>query len=236
MKIGIIGAGSMGATLARHLAKLGHDVSMANSRGPESLTALAAEVGATPVSIANVAKNGEIVILAIPTKAVADLPRDLFANVPGSVVVIDIGNYHPELRDGPIEAIDRGLLDSQWVAQQIGRPVIKAFNNIFHKSLLERGVPRGTAGRLALPVAGDSVDARAAVLRLVDDLGFDPIDVGDLDNSWRQQAGTPAYCKDLEAAALRRALAEADRSRVAEYRALEEARIRGHMAAQAAGA
>ena len=226
MKIGIIGAGSMGTTLARHLARLGHDVSIANSRGPASLGALAAEIGATPVSVADAAKAGEVVILAIPTKAVADLPRPLFANVPSRVVVIDIGNYHPELRDGRIDAIDRGLLDSQWVAQQIGHPVIKAFNNIFARSLLEKGVPRGTPGRIALPVAGDSVDARAAVLRLVDDVGFDPVDGGDLDNSWRQGTGTPAYCRDLDAAALRRALAEADRSRVAEYRAEEEARIR----------
>ena len=230
MKIGIIGAGSMGATLARHLAKLGHDVSIANSRGPECLAALAAEVGATPVSVVDAAKAGEIVILAIPTKAVADLPRDLFANVAESVVVIDIGNYHPELRDGRIDAIDRGMLDSQWVAQQIGRPVIKAFNNILGTSLLEKGVPRGTQGRIALSVAGDSLDAKAAVLRLVDDFGFDPVDGGDLDNSWRQQPGTPAYCRDLEAAALRRALAEADRSRIAEYRAEREAWIRREIA------
>jgi predicted dinucleotide-binding enzyme len=226
MRIGIIGAGSMGGILARHLARLGHHVSMANSRGPESLTALAAGIGATPVSVVDAAKAGEIVILAIPTKAVADLPRGLFAKVPGRVVVIDIGNYHPELRDGRIDAIDRGMPDSQWVAQQIGYPVIKAFNNIFAKSLLEKGVPRGTRGRIALSVAGDSLDARAVVLRLVDDLGFDPVDNGDLANSFRQQTGTPAYCKDLDAAALRRALAEADRSRVAEYRAEEEARIR----------
>ena len=225
-KIGIIGAGSMGGTLARHLAKLGHHVSIANSRGPESLTALAAEIGATPVSVEDAAKTGEIVILAIPTKAVADLPRGLFANLPSSVVLIDIGNYHPELRDGRIDAIDRGMPDSQWVAQQIGHPVIKAFNNIFAKSLLEKGVPRGTRGRIALSVYGDSPDAKTAVLRLIDDLGFDPVDGGVLDDSWRQQPGTPAYCRDLEAAALRRALAEADRSRVAEYRAEEEARIR----------
>ena len=232
MKIGIIGAGSMGATLACHLARLGHDVSIANSKGPESLAALAAEIGATPGSVVDAAK-GEITILAIPTKAVAHLPRDLFANVPESVVVIDIGNYHPELRDGRIDAIDRGLLDSQWVAQQIGRPVIKAFNNIFAKSLLEKGAPRGTAGRLALPVAGDALDAKEAVLRLVDDLGFDPVDAGELEKSWRQQTGTPAYCKDLDAAALRHALAKAERSRVAEYRAEEEARIRTYIAAQA---
>ena len=232
MRIGVIGAGSMGRILARHLGKLGHHVSIANSRGPESLTALAAEIGATPVSVVDAAKAREIVIIAIPTKAVADLPRGLFANVADSVVVIDIGNYHPELRDGRIDAIDRGMLDSQWVAQQIGRPVIKAFNNILAKSLLEKGVPRGMKGRIALSVAGDPTDAKAAVLRLVDDLGFDPVDGGDLDNSWRQQPGTPAYCRDLEAAALRRALAEADRSRIAEYRAEQEARIRRYIAAQ----
>jgi 8-hydroxy-5-deazaflavin:NADPH oxidoreductase len=234
MRVGVIGAGSMGAILARHLATRGHQVSIANSRGPESLTAVAAEIGATPVSVVDAAKAGELVVIAIPTKAVADLPRALFANVPGSVIVIDIGNYHPELRDGHIDVIDRGMLDSQWVAQQIGRPVIKAFNNIFAKSLLEKGLPRGTKGRIALPVAGDSWDAKAAVLRLVDELGFDPVDGGDLDNSWRQQPGTPAYCQDLEAAALRRALTEADRSRIADYRAEQEARIRQFIAAQTA--
>ena len=121
MRIGVIGIGSMGAILARRLAKLGHHVSIANSRGPESLTALAAEIGATPVSIVDAARAGEIVFIAIPTKAVADLPRGLFADVARSVVVIDIGNYHPELRDGRIDAIDRSTLDSQWVAQQIER-------------------------------------------------------------------------------------------------------------------
>ena len=233
MRIGIIGAGSMGETLARLLAGLGHTVSIANSRGPESLSALAAEIGATPVSVVDAARAGEIVFLAIPTKAVADLPRGLFANVAGSIVVVDLGNYHPELRDGRIDAIDRGLLDSEWVAQQIGRPVIKAFNNILAGSLREKGAARGTKGRIALSVAGDSPATKAKVLRLVDDLGFDPVDAGGLDDSWRQQPGTPAYCRDLEAAALRRALGEAERSRIAEYRAEREAQIRRQTAAPA---
>ena len=224
MRIGVIGAGSMGEILAHHLAKLGHHVSIANSRGAESLTALAAEIGAAPTSVVDAVKAAEIVILAIPMKGVADLPQGLFVDASSSVV-IDIGNYFPELRDGHIDAIDRGMPDSQWVAQQIRYPVIKAFNNIVAKSLLEKGVPRGTRGRIALPVAGDSSDAKAVALRLVDDLGFDPVDAGGLDDSWRQQPGTPAYCRDLEAPALRRALAEADRSRIAEYRAEREALV-----------
>jgi len=214
----------MGQILARSLAKLGHHVSIASSRGPECLSALAAEVGATPVAVVDALSAAEIVVLAIPTKAVADLPAGLLANLAGNVVVIDIGNYHPQLRDGHIDAIDRGMLDSQWVARQIGRPVIKAFNNIFAASLREKPVPRGTKGRIALPVAGDPLDARAAVLRLVDELGFDPVDAGDLDHSWRQ----------LEFAALQRALAEAERNRVGEYRAEEETSIRGLIEAQAA--
>jgi predicted dinucleotide-binding enzyme len=232
MRIAIIGAGSMGRNLARLLGRLGHQVSIANARGPASLTALAAEIGATPVSVVDAAHAGKIVFLAIPTKAVPELPRGLFANVTDRVVVIDLGNYHPELRDGHIAAIDQGMPDSRWVAQQIGRPVIKAFNNIFATSLLEKGAPRGTQGRVALSVAGDPPDARATVLHLVDDLGFDPVDGGDLDDSWRQQPGTPAYCRDLDAAALRHALAEADRGRVADYRAEQEARIRRQIAAQ----
>lgn len=224
MRIGVIGAGSMGELLARHLVQLSHDVSIANSRGPESLTTLAAEIGATPATVVDAVRAADVVILAIPMKAVADLPQRLFADVPGRVV-IDIGNYFPELRDGHIDAIDRGMPDSQWVAQQIGYPVIKAFNNIVAKSLREKAVSRGTRGRIALPVAGDSSDAKTVVLRLVDDLGFDPVDAGGLDDSWRQQPGTPAYCRDLEAAALRRALAEADRSRIAEYRAEREALV-----------
>jgi hypothetical protein len=221
----------MGGTLARHLAKLGHHVSIANSRGPESLTALAVETGATPVSVGVAAGSGEVVILAIPTKAVPELPRGCLATVPGSIVV-DIGNYHPELRDGRIDAIDRGMLDSSWVAKQIGHPVIKAFNNIFAASLLERGAPKGASGRIALPVAGDEPAAKSVVLQLVDDLGFDPVDAGGLDESWRQQPGTPAYCRDLDATSLRRALGEADPRRIAEYRAEQEARLKRQIAAQ----
>ncbi|HEX5011559.1 MAG TPA: NAD(P)-binding domain-containing protein, partial [Planctomycetota bacterium] len=163
MRIGVIGTGAMGTILARHLARLGHDVSIANSRGPASLAALATETGATAATVAESVRGADVVILAIPTKAVPQLPRGLFPDLPAHVVVVDIGNYHPELRDGRIEAIDGGLLDSQWVWQQIGRPVIKAFNNVFAASLREKGKPRGATGRVALSVCGDPAEARAVV-------------------------------------------------------------------------
>jgi predicted dinucleotide-binding enzyme len=191
MKIGIIGAGMIGGTLARRLAQLGHDVAIANSRGPETLAALASEVGARAVTVAEAARSGEVVIVTIPQKAVTNLPSNLFADVPRDVVVIDTGNYYPA-RDGSIPPIEQGQPESAWVADRIGRPVIKAFNTIFFKSLLEKGTPRGTAGRVAIPVAGDAAGAKAKVMQLIEELGFDAVDAGSLDESWRQQPGTRA--------------------------------------------
>jgi predicted dinucleotide-binding enzyme len=217
MKIGIIGAGMIGGTLARRLVQLGHDVAIANSRGPETLKALAAETGARAVTAHEAARSGEVVIVTIPQKAVPDLPSDLFAGVPNDVVVIDTGNYYPA-RDGSIPPIEQGQPESAWVADRIGRPVIKTFNNIFFKSLLEKGTPRGSEGRLAIPVAGDAAGAKAKVMQLIDELGFDAVDAGPLNESWRQQPGTPCYTSDFTAPELKRALASAERSRVPEYR------------------
>src|SRR3954471_11861093 len=198
MKVGIIGAGMIGETLARRLAQLGHQVAIANSRGPETLRDLASDVGATAVTAHEAARSGEVVVITIPERAVPDLPRDLFAGMPAQIVVIDTGNYYPS-RDGRISAIEDGQPESAGVAEQIGRPVIKAFNNIDSKSLLENGRSKGTPDRIALPVAGDHVDVRAKVLRLVDELGFDPVDAGGIEESWRQQPGTPCYTQDYNA-------------------------------------
>jgi predicted dinucleotide-binding enzyme len=217
MKIGIIGAGMIGGTLARRLAQLGHDVAIANSRGPETLTAFASEVGARAVTAAEAARSGEIVIVTIPQKAVNDLPSNLFADVSRDVVVIDTGNYYPA-RDGSIPPIEQGQPESAWVADRIGRPVIKAFNTIFFKSLLEKGTPRGSEGRVAIPVAGDAASGKAKVMQLIDELGFDAVDAGGLEESWRQQPGAPCYTADFPAAELKRALASAERGRVPEYR------------------
>ena len=172
LRIGIIGAGNIGGTLTRRLTRLGHDVAVANSRGPESLAGLAAETGATAVTVNEAARGRDVVIVTIPQKNIPDLPAGLFDGAPDNLVVVDTGNYYPRQRDGRIDGIEDGLTESRWVEQQLGHPVVKAFNNIHAQHLMERGQPAGTPGRIALPVAGDDPAAKAVVLRLIDELGF----------------------------------------------------------------
>ncbi len=223
MKIGIIGAGQIGGTLARRLTAAGHEVSIANSRGPASLAALAKETGAKPVTVEQAARAGDVVIVTIPMKNIPRLPQGLFDGAPADVVVVDTGNYYPQQRDGAIDPIEGGTTESRWVADQLGRPVVKAFNNIYARHLLERGKPKGTRGRIALPVAGDDKRGKEIVIRLLDEIGFDGVDAGGLDDSWRQQPGTPVYGTDLDVNGVRNALAAAKRERSAEFQARKEA-------------
>jgi predicted dinucleotide-binding enzyme len=219
MKIGIIGAGHIGGTLTRRLRALGHDVAVANARGPQTLAGLAKDTGAHAVTVKEAAQGRDVVIVTIPEKNVPSLPKDLFAGATDRTVVVDTGNYYPQQRDGRIAEIEQGMTESRWVSRQLGRPVVKAFNNIYAKHLLERGRPAGDAHRIALPVAGDDPAAKQVVLRLVEELGFDGVDAGTLDESWRQQPGTPVYGTDLDAAGVRRALADARPERLDEFRA-----------------
>lgn len=216
MEIGIIGSGPIGATLARHLTRLGHQVRIANSRGPASLAALAAETGATAVTAEAAAGARDLVIIAVPEKAVPRLPVSVLAST--TAVVVDTGNYYPS-RDGEIAELEAGRPESEWVAQLLGRRVVKAFNNIVAASLATRGAPRGAPGRIALSIAGDEPQAKDVVRQLVDAIGFDAIDGGSLATSWRQQPGTPAYCRDFDARALETALAAAEDTQRAAYRA-----------------
>lgn len=218
MKIGIIGAGQIGSTLVRGLRALGHEVYVANSRGPESLAQLAADTGAHAVQARQAARAGDVVVVTIPQAHVAQLRADLFEGVSPEVAVVDTGNYYPRQRDGRIEPIESGMLESRWVEQQLQRPVVKAFNNIYAHSLATLGKPAGSAGRVALPICGDRDADKLLVGELIDALGFDVIDVGPLEESWRQQPGTPVYCKDYDAVGVRRALAEASRERTEEWR------------------
>jgi predicted dinucleotide-binding enzyme len=219
MKIGIIGAGNIGGALARRLTALGHEVSIANSRGPETLQNLAAETGARPVAVTEAAKDAEIVVVTIPEKSVSDLPAGVLDGAAPGAAYVDTGNYYPRHRDGRIDAIEQGTPETRWVEQQLGRPFVKAFNNIGAPHLQDSGKPAGTPGRIALPVAGDDAAAKAKVMALVEELGFDAIDAGGLDDSWRQQPGTPVYVRDLDAEGVRRALAEATPQRGEDFRA-----------------
>jgi predicted dinucleotide-binding enzyme len=218
MRIGIIGAGHIGGTLTRRFAELGHTVSVANSRGPQTLAALAAETGARAATLSEAARGQDLVVVTIPEGRVPELPSDLFAGEPEDLVIVDTGNYYPQ-RDGRIAAIEAGTTESRWVSQQLGRPVVKAFNNIYAKHLLELGRPAGAPDRIALPVAGDDPAALAVVMGLVEELGFDAVAAGGLDESWRQQPGTPVYATDFDAAGVRRALAGASPERPADFRA-----------------
>ncbi|MFC0534165.1 NADPH-dependent F420 reductase [Phytohabitans kaempferiae] len=210
MKIGIIGSGNIGGTLTRRLQALGHDVTVANSRGPETLMELVQETGATAGTARQAAEAGEIVVIAVPVAAVPDLPADALRGK----VVIDVDNYYPQ-RDGHIEAIDdNAVTSSRWTADHLpGATVVKAFNTIQSGHLFANGRPAGEPGRIALPVASDDATAKRTVMGLVEELGFDPIDAGTLDESWRQQPGTPVYTADRDADGVREGLSFAGRSR-----------------------
>jgi predicted dinucleotide-binding enzyme len=217
--IAIIGAGNIGGSLARLLSRHGHTLRIANSRDPETLADLAAETGATAVWAKDAADGADLVILSIPQKNVPDLAPHIVAGAKPGAPVIETNNYYPRQRDGLIEAIESGTPESVWVSEHLGVPVIKVFNGIFWKHLLERGKPEGSEGRIALPVAGDDAEQKRIVFELVNQIGFDPVDGGSLAESWRQQPDTPVYGKDLAAAAAIEALAAAPRERPETFRA-----------------
>jgi predicted dinucleotide-binding enzyme len=219
LRIGIIGAGNIGGTLTRRLAALGHDVAVANSRGPATLAQLAAETGAKAVTVEEAAHGRDVVIVTIPQKNIPDLPAGLFDGAPDTLIVVDTGNYYPRQRDGRIAEIEEGMPESRWVEKHMGRPVVKAFNNIHAEHLMKYGKSAGDKQRIALPVAGDDPAAKSVVLRLVDELGFDGVDAEGLDESWRQQPDTPVYGTNYDAENVRLGLAQASQERKPEWRA-----------------
>jgi len=208
MKIGIIGAGEMGGTLIRQYSKAGHSVKMANSSGTEKLKSLALETGASAVTLADVVTDVDVIVISIPLIGILKLPQQLFKNTSASTTIIDTCNYYP-IRDGIIENIEDGMPESVWVSNQLQRPVTKAYNNILYRSLVNSGLPKGIASRLALPVAGDDKQSKELVSILVDDSGFDSLDYGSLQDSWRQQPGSPVYCTDLTLPQLKKSIEKA---------------------------
>jgi 8-hydroxy-5-deazaflavin:NADPH oxidoreductase len=205
MKIGIIGSGNIGGTLARLLAGAGHEVVLANSRGPESLADLVGEIGpaARASTPAGAGEDGEVVVVAIPFFRYTDLPA---AELTGKIVV-DATNYYAG-RDGGFADIEAGRAGSSELlaAALPGATVVKAFNTIHFRHLAGDGVPSGTPGRRAIPIAGDDPAAKATVAGLIDQIGFDAYDAGPLADGRRFDPGTPlfnvALTRDEVAAAL----------------------------------
>jgi 8-hydroxy-5-deazaflavin:NADPH oxidoreductase len=222
MKIGIIGAGNIGRVLALRWVENGHEVLIGNSRGPDTLSDVASETGAKPAELADIVRGADVIVVTIPEKKVLNLPAGLLRDVPETTVMIDTGNYYPRERDGRIDGIESGMMESAWVAQQIGRPVIKAFNNIYAAHLRDLGKPEGTPGRVALPVSGDNADAKAVVMQLVNEMGFDAVDNGGMDDSWRQQPGAPVYTKDFDREGLKAGLQKAERARKPQWSATDK--------------
>ena len=222
MKIGIIGAGHIGSALTHRFRAVGHNVSVANSRGPETLVDLARETGASAVTVEEAARGKDLVVVTIPEMHVIDLPKGIFDE---DTIVVDTGNYYPQQRDGRIEAIEAGMTESRWVSEQLGHPVVKAFNNIYAQHLLEKGKSKGTPGRIGLPVAGDDAKAKAVVMGLIDEIGFDAVDAGTIDESWRQQPGSPVYGTDHDAEGVRAALAQAKQERTPEWSGTENSPV-----------
>jgi 8-hydroxy-5-deazaflavin:NADPH oxidoreductase len=224
MKIGIVGVGPIGKTLARKLSAAGHDVKVANSRGPDTIEA--ADVlafGGRAVSAAEAVADVDVVILSIPMNRLPEVAT-LIANVPAETVVIDTSNYYPQ-RDGRIDAIEAGQVESLWVAEQLGRPIVKAWNAVGSDSFARRGKPAGSPDRIAIPVAADSERDRKVGMALVEDTGLDAVDVGRLADSWRQQPGTPCYCTDIAREEVPAALAAANAARSPKRRDLAVAAI-----------
>jgi predicted dinucleotide-binding enzyme len=215
--IGIIGAGQIGSTLAGKFSALGYKVKLANSRGPHTLQELAEKINVSAVTITEAIKDVDLVIVSIPQKRIEDLPVDLFANSPADLIIADTGNYYPG-RDGKIEAMEAGRPESQWVSDHLKRPVLKAFNNIGVDSLADNGRAAGEENRIALPVAGNSAKDKAELMALIEQLGFDGVDGGTLEESWKQQPGSPVYCTDHSSEDLIRLLQVADKPRLAALR------------------
>jgi 8-hydroxy-5-deazaflavin:NADPH oxidoreductase len=207
MEIGILGVGNIGATLTQRLSTAGHEVKVANSRGPETIPAGVTASGGRAVHARDVVTDVEALVVSIPLSRIPDL-RPLVDDLSAGAVLLDTSNYYP-LRDGHIAALDDGQVESLWVAEQLGRPVVKAWNAITAGSFASKDAGAGSADRIAIPVAADAESDRSLGMALVEDTGFDGFDAGTLADSWRQQPGAPAYCTDLTAEELPAALAAA---------------------------
>jgi len=209
--IGFIGSGHIGSQLARLFIANGDSVVMSNSRGPETLADLIAELGprASAATVQDAAEQGDIVVVTVPLAAIETIPAAPLAGK----LVIDTNNYYFE-RDGHIAELDDATTTvSEILAAHLPEStIVKVFNNIHSGELTTTGTPTGTAGRRALPLASDDADATAAVSTILDQFGFDAVDAGPLSEGWRYERDTPPYGVPLDATALGQSLASSIRT------------------------
>ena len=210
--IGFIGSGNIGSQLARLAVAQGHDVVLSNSRGPETLGDLVAELGdrARAGTVREAAEAADIAVVTIPLRAIDGVPAEPLADK----IVIDTNNYYPQ-RDGHIAELDAETTTTAELLQAHlpQSRVVKAFNHIYASALTQEGQPAGTENRRALVVAGDDEDAKRVVGELIDSFGFDVVDAGPLSEGWRIQRDTPGYGPRRTADELRADLAAAKRYR-----------------------
>lgn len=228
MKIGIIGAGSIGSTIARRLSRNGHVVTIANSRGPHTIPTAALSTGAQAVTAAQAAKGVDVLIISVPMNRNADIAAHV-QSAPEHALIIDTSNYYPA-RDGVIPAFNDGLPESIWLSQLFGRPVAKAWNAITSQSFDSKATEAGSLGRVAIPVAADDPEHRKLAMELVEQTGFDAVDAGVLEDSWRQQPGSPVYCSDHAREQIPGLLAAAIKDRISARRDLAMEAIGGYIA------
>jgi 8-hydroxy-5-deazaflavin:NADPH oxidoreductase len=223
MRIGMVGAGRIGQALAQAARACGDEVMIANSRGPDSLHGLASTLGCLAGTTAQAAAFGDMLVLAIPFAVIGRLdPADFTGRI-----VLDANNYYPA-RDGRIAALDTYQTTTSSLVQQMlhGARVVKCFNAILHDDIVPDARPRGSPSRRALPIAADDALAKAAAGAMVDRLGYDFVDAGLLDESWRFERAMPAYCIAMDAPQLRHALAAARRGEELPHGSWRQRRLR----------
>ncbi|MFJ2685041.1 NADPH-dependent F420 reductase [Pseudomonas sp. NPDC087342] len=209
MRIGIIGAGFIGRAVAQLVIAAGHEAMLSNSRGPQTLSSVLSGIRGSQVgTVEEAAQFGEVVLVAIPLEHYRSLPARLLEGK----TVLDANNYYPA-RDGHIDALDRfETTTSRLLAEHLPHSsVVKVFNAILAQDLLQDGRAKAAPDRRALPVAADDPVAKALVIQLLDEIGFDAVDAGGLDESWRFERAKPAYCIALDKTGLKAALAAAER-------------------------
>ncbi len=218
MKIGILGAGNIGKTLVQRLSAAGYQVKVANSRGPETISPDVLGKGGRAVTVEEAVVDVDVVITSTPFMSITKT-GPLLASIPAEKTIIDTSNYYP-YRGDKIDEIDSGRAESAWAAEHIGRPIAKAWNTIISASFNANAKPAGSPGRIALPVAADRERDLEVAMALVEETGFDAVNAGKLEDSWRQHPGAPSYCTDLTRDELVAALAATDKSRLAKRREL----------------